>query len=104
MPTDASDSEERTDRRLECRPDAIVEPVDGLVDESACRQLPYDPLPVPAADPIPFDVELAAVQAEGELLTRDDAVHDDLSPDDETALPLVRLVVPATSLLVPLVT
>jgi hypothetical protein len=37
-------------------------------------------------------------------LTRDDAVHDGLSPDDETALPLVRLVVPAVSVVVPLVT
>ena len=44
------------------------------------------------------------MQAEAELLTRDDAVHDGLSPDDETALPLVRLVVPAASVLVPLVT
>ena len=37
-------------------------------------------------------------------MTRDDAVHDCLSPDDETALPVVRLVVPAVSVLVPLVT
>jgi hypothetical protein len=44
------------------------------------------------------------MQAEAALLTRDDAVHDGLSPDDETALPLVRLVVPAASVLVPLVT
>ena len=104
MLSDEPDTEERTERRRERRRDSAVEPTDEPVDESASRQPPYDPLPVPAADPIPFDVELAAVQAEGELLTRDDAVHDDLSPDDETALPLVRLVVPATSLLVPLVT
>jgi hypothetical protein len=44
------------------------------------------------------------VRAEAALLTRDDAVHDGLSPDDETALPLVRLVVPAVSVVVPLVT
>ena len=44
------------------------------------------------------------MQAEPELLTRDDAVHDGLSHDDETALPLVRLVVPAVSVLLPLVT
>ena len=37
-------------------------------------------------------------------MTRDEAVHDDLSPDDETALPLDRLVVPAVSVIVPLVT
>jgi hypothetical protein len=44
------------------------------------------------------------VQAEAELLTRDDAVLDGLSPDDETALPFVRLVAPAVSVLVSLVT
>ena len=44
------------------------------------------------------------MQAEAELLTRDDAVPDGLSPDDKTALPLARLVVPAVSVLVPLVT
>jgi hypothetical protein len=44
------------------------------------------------------------VQAEAELLTRDDAVHDGRSPDVETALPLVRLVLPAVSVIVSLVT
>jgi hypothetical protein len=44
------------------------------------------------------------VQSEAAVLTRDDAVHDGRSPDEETALHLVRLVVPAVSVLVPLVT
>ena len=37
MPSDESDSEERIERRLERRPDAIVEPVDGQVDELASQ-------------------------------------------------------------------
>ena len=85
--SDESGPEERTERRRERRRDSAVEPVDELVDESASRQPPYALLPVPAADPIPFDAELAAVQAEAELLTRDEAVHDGLSPDDETCPP-----------------
>jgi hypothetical protein len=40
----------------------------------------------------PFDAELAAAQAEAELLTRDDVGHDGLSPDDAAALHLPRLV------------
>jgi hypothetical protein len=104
MSFDESDTEERIERRRECHRDAAVEPSDEPVDESASRQAPHDPLPVSAVDPIPFDAELAAVQAEAELLTRDDAVHDGLSVDDETALPLVRLLVPAVSVLVPLFT
>jgi hypothetical protein len=104
MSSDESDPEKRTERRRERHRDSAVEPADEPVDESASRQAPSDPLPVPAADPIPFDAELAAVQAEAAWLIRDDAVHDGLSPDDETALPLVRLVVPAVPVLVPLVT
>jgi hypothetical protein len=104
MSSDESDTEERIERRRERRRDSAVEPSDEPVDMSASLQAPHDPLPVSAVDPIPFDAELAAVQAEAELLTRDDAVHDGLSPDDETALPLVRLVFPAASVLVPFVT
>jgi hypothetical protein len=104
MSFDESDPEERTERRRERRRDSAVEPAVEPVDESASRQAPHDPLPVPAADPILFDADLATVQAEAELLTRDDAVHDGLSPDDETALPLVRLVVPAVSAIAPLIT
>ena len=44
------------------------------------------------------------MQAEAELLTRDDAVHDGLSPDDEPAFPLIRPVVPVVSVVVPFVT
>jgi hypothetical protein len=104
MSSDESHTEERIKRRRERHRDSAVEPADEPVDESASRQAPHDPLPVSVVDPIPFDAELAAVQAEAEPLTRDDAVHDGLSPDDDTALPLVRLVVPAASVLVPLVT
>ena len=99
-----SDTGERTGRRRECHRDSPVEAVIEPVDESASQQAPHDPLPPPAADPFPFDAELAAVLAEAALLTRDDSVHDGLSPEDETALPLVRLVVPSVSVVVPLVT
>ena len=86
MSSDESDTEERIVRRRERHRDSAVEPPVEHVDESASRQAPHDPLPVSAVDHIPFDAELAAVQVEGELLTRDDAVHNGLSPDDETAL------------------
>ena len=94
-----SDTAERIERRRERHRDSAVEPADEPVDESASRQAPHDPLPVSAADPIPFDAELAAVQAEAALLTQ----YDGLSPVDEIALPLLRLLVPATSVVVPLV-
>jgi hypothetical protein len=61
MWSDESNTEVRTERRQERRRDSAVEPTDELVHESAPRQLPYDPLPVPAAHPIPFDAEAAAV-------------------------------------------
>jgi hypothetical protein len=82
MSSDESDTEARIERRRERRRDSAVEPADDPVVESAYRQATPDLLPVSAADPIPFDAKLAAVQAEAELLTRDDAVHDSLSPDD----------------------
>jgi hypothetical protein len=86
MSSDESDPEERTERRRERRQDSPIKAVDEPVDESASRQAPHDPLPVSAVDPVPFDAELAAVQAEPELLTRDDAVQGGLSSDDETAV------------------
>ena len=104
MSSDESEPEERTERRRERRRDSAVDAIDEPVDESASRQTPHDPLPVLTADPIPLDADLAAVQAEAELLTRDDAVYDCLSPDDEIALRSVRLVVPAVSVVVPLFT
>jgi hypothetical protein len=73
--------------------DSIAEPVVG----------DGDGVPALARHSIAFDAELAAVQAEVEALRRHDAVDDGLSPDDETALPLVRLVSPAASVIVPLV-
>ena len=103
MSSDESDTEERTGRRRERRRDSAFEPADEPVDESA-SQRPCHLLPVHASDAIPFGAELAAMQAEPELRTRDGGVHDGLSPDDETALPFVRLFVPAVSVVVPLVT
>jgi hypothetical protein len=61
MSSDESDPEERIERRRERRRESAVEPADEPVDESASLQAPHDPLPVSAADPIPFDAELAAV-------------------------------------------
>ena len=103
MSSDESDTEERIERRREGRRASAVEPADEPVDESA-TQPPHDPLPVSAADPIPFDAELTAVQAEAILLTRDDAVHDGFLTDDEPAFSLVRPVAPALSVVVPFVT
>ena len=72
MSSDESDPEERIERRRERRRDSAVEPADEPVDKSASRRPPRDPLPVSAADPIPFDAELAA----GGRKARRDSRHD----------------------------
>ena len=93
MSSDESDSEERAERQRERRRDSAVEPAVEPVDESASRQPPHD-LSVPAADLVFVEAELAALQAEAALLTRNEVGHDGLSACDEPILPLVRLVLP----------
>ena len=78
MSSDETDTEEGIERRRERRRESAVEPADEPVGESASRQASRDPLPISAADPIPFDAELAAVHAEAALLTRDNTVHNGL--------------------------
>jgi hypothetical protein len=71
MSSDESDTEEGTERLRGHRRDSAVEAVDEPVHESASRQLPYDPLPVPAGGPIPFHADLASMKAEVALVTRE---------------------------------
>jgi hypothetical protein len=67
MSSDGPDPEERIERRRERHRDSAVEPAVEHVHESAFRQLPYDPLPVRAADTIPFDAEAAAVLTDAKV-------------------------------------
>jgi hypothetical protein len=50
--------------------------------------------PIYAADLVFVEAELAAVQAEAALLTRNEVGHDGLSAYDEPAFPLARLALP----------